>query len=43
MNELVILFVVLEFWFTKNIVGKRMIGARWFFGKDQFGVERLMF
>ena len=27
--ELVLLFVVLDFWLTKNIIGKRMIGVRW--------------
>ena len=29
--ELVLLFVVLDFWLTKNIIGKRMIGVRWGF------------
>jgi hypothetical protein len=29
--ELVLLFVVLDFWLTKNVTGKRMIGLKWGF------------
>jgi hypothetical protein len=31
LTQFVILFTVIEFWFTKNITGKRMMGMRWFF------------
>jgi hypothetical protein len=29
--EIVLLFVVIDFWLTKNIIGRRMIGMRWGF------------
>jgi hypothetical protein len=29
--ELILLFVVIDFWVTKNVTGKRMIGMRWGF------------
>lgn len=29
--ELVLLFVVLDFWLTKNVTGKKMLGIRWAF------------
>lgn len=32
--ELVLLFVVLDFWLTKNITGKRMLGIRWSFEEN---------
>lgn len=30
-NELIAIFVVIDFWFTKNVSGKKLIGVRWFF------------
>lgn len=42
-NELLALFVVADFWFTKNVTGKKMIGVRWFFENDEFGTEKFMF
>jgi len=30
-NELIAIFVVVDFWLTKNVIGKKMIGIRWFF------------
>ena len=38
--ELIFLFIVFDFWTTKNINGRRMIGVRWFFDDDEYGVER---
>lgn len=35
--ELVLLFVVLDFWLTKNITGRRMVGLRWAFEEDEYG------
>jgi hypothetical protein len=32
--ELILLFVVLDFWLTKNITGKRMLGIRWGFEEN---------
>lgn len=29
--ELILIFVVLDFWFTKNINGRKMTGLRWAF------------
>lgn len=43
MNELIAIFVVIDFWFTKNIAGKQMIGVRWFFQNDEYGTEKFMF
>ncbi len=32
--ELIVVFIVLEFWITKNYTGKKMLGYKWFFGED---------
>lgn len=29
--ELILIFVVVDFWFTKNITGRKMAGLRWSF------------
>jgi len=29
--ELIVIFIVIDFWVTKNINGRKMIGIRWFF------------
>jgi hypothetical protein len=42
-EELIIIFVVIDFWVTKNVNGRKMIGIRWFFENDQYGVERFKF
>jgi hypothetical protein len=42
-NYLIIFFVVIDFWVTKNISGRRMIGIRWYFDNDQYGTERFYF
>lgn len=34
MNQLLAIFVVIDFWFTKNVTGKKLIGIRWFFQND---------
>lgn len=33
-DELTVLFVIVDFWFTKNVNGRRLIGLRWFFAED---------
>jgi len=35
--ELIAIAVVLDFWFTKNITGKKMLGVRWYFENDEYG------
>jgi hypothetical protein len=30
-NELIAVFAVIDFWFTKNVNGKKLVGLRWFF------------
>ena len=42
-NELVAIFVVADFWCTKNVAGKKMLGLRWFFENDEYGTEKFMF
>jgi hypothetical protein len=36
-NELIAIFIVVDFWLTKNVVGKKMIGVHWFFSNDEYG------
>jgi hypothetical protein len=43
MNELIAIFVVIDFWFTKNVSGKMMLGVRWYFQNDEYGTEKFMF
>lgn len=43
MIELFLLSLVLDFWLTKNVVGRRMLGLRWSFDDDQYGIERFKF
>ena len=33
-NELIVIFVVVDFWFTKNITGRKLLGIRWSFDDD---------
>lgn len=35
--------IIVDFWFTKNVLGRGLIGLRWFFGEDENGVERFMY
>lgn len=42
-DELIVIFVIIDFWLTKNVTGRKMIGLRWFFENDQYGVERFKF
>jgi hypothetical protein len=42
-EQLIVFFVVIDFWLTKNVNGRKMIGIRWFFENDQYGVERFKF
>ena len=30
-DETILIFVVIDFWLTKNVIGRKMIGLRWFF------------
>lgn len=32
--ELILLFVVIDFWLTKNVTGKKMIGMKWGFEEN---------
>lgn len=41
--ELILIFIVVDFWFTKNINGRKMLGLRWEFGEDEYGVERFKY
>jgi hypothetical protein len=36
-NELIAVAAVIDFWFTKNVNGKKLIGVRWFFDEDEYG------
>jgi hypothetical protein len=31
-TEMVMIFIALEFWVTKNYTGRKMLGYRWFYG-----------
>jgi hypothetical protein len=42
-DQLIVVFIVIDFWLTKNVNGRKMIGIRWFFENDQYGVERFKF
>jgi len=37
LNEMMVVFVVLDFWLTKNFNGKRLLGIRWYFDVDEYG------
>jgi hypothetical protein len=41
--EVILIFIVIDFWLTKNVSGRKMIGTRWSFGEDEYGVERFKF
>jgi hypothetical protein len=36
-NELIAVVAVIDFWFTKNVNGKKLLGLRWFFDEDEYG------
>jgi hypothetical protein len=36
-NELIAVLAVIDFWFTKNVNGKKLLGVRWFFDEDEYG------
>lgn len=42
-NELIAVVAVIDFWFTKNVNGKKLLGVRWFFDEDEYGTEKFMF
>ena len=37
LNELMVVFIVIDFWVTKNFTGKRLLGIRWYFDVDEHG------
>lgn len=37
------MFAVFDFWFTKNVTGKRLLGVRWYFDTDEWGTEKFFF
>jgi hypothetical protein len=41
LNELIIALVVFDFWLTKNICGRLLVGLRWWLDEDEREVERL--
>lgn len=41
LSELVISLVVFDFWLTKNISGRLLVGLRWWLDEDEYEVERL--
>ena len=38
--EGVLIAIVIDFWVTKNITGRKLIGLKWGFEQDQNGIER---
>lgn len=42
-NEIIVVFAVIDFWFTKNVNGKRLLGLRWYFDVDEHGTEKFFF
>jgi hypothetical protein len=40
---MIAIFAVVDFWFTKNVNGKRLLSLRWFFDDDEYGTEKFMF
>lgn len=43
LNEMMVVFVVLDFWLTKNFNGKRMLGLKWYFDVDGLGSEKFFY
>jgi hypothetical protein len=43
LNEMMVVFVVLDFWLTKNFNGKRMLGIKWYFDVDGYGSEKFFY
>lgn len=43
LNEMIVVFAVLDFWTTKNFNGKRLLGIRWYFDVDEHGTEKFFF
>jgi hypothetical protein len=41
LNQLIILLTVIDFWYTKNISGRRLVGLRWWLEEDENEIERL--
>jgi hypothetical protein len=35
--------IIVDFWFTKNICGRGLLGLRWYFDEDPYGVWRFMY
>lgn len=41
--ELVVFFIIVDFWFTKNYNGRKLLGLRWYFSLDKYGNERFFY
>lgn len=41
--EVIVIFVIMDFWLTKNGIGPGLIGYRWYFGEDAYGTARFMY
>lgn len=42
-KEFMFFFSVIDFWFTKNYNGKRLLGLHWCFSQDPYGQERFKY
>lgn len=42
-REIMIFFIILDFWFTKNYNGRKLLGIRWYFSLDKYNNERFFF
>ena len=40
-NELLVILLVVDFWFTKNVAGRALVGLRWWLGENDSGAETL--
>ncbi|XP_051912315.1 Golgi apparatus membrane protein TVP23 homolog B-like [Hippocampus zosterae] len=42
-TELIVLLQIIDFWYTKNVSGRRMVGLRWWINFDEEGEEEWKF
>lgn len=35
--------IIIDFWFTKNVCGRALVGLRWFYDYDPYGTLRFMY
>ncbi len=43
LTELLVLLMIVDFWYTKNVSGRRMVGLRWWVNFDEAGEEEWKF